>query len=82
MMGYSQLKLRELDSAEKSFLRLIELQPDSENGHPYLAEVYQRQEKFPLAMQHYENVLRIDPRNEAASRVLEALRAALGAHPN
>ena len=78
MMGYSQLKLRELDPAEKNFLRLIELQPDSENGHLYLAEVYQRQEKFPLAMQHYENVLRINPRNAAASRVLEALRAALG----
>ena len=78
MMGYSQLKLRELDPAEKNFLRLIELQPDSENGHLYLAEVYQRQEKFPLAMQHYENVLRINPRNAAASRVLDALRTALG----
>jgi arylsulfatase A-like enzyme len=78
MMGYSQLKLRELEPAEKNFLRLIELQPDSENGHLYLAEVYQRQEKFPLAMQHYENVLRINPRNAAASGVLDALRAALG----
>lgn len=78
MMGYAQLKLRELAPAEKSFSRLLELQPDSENGHLYLAEVYQRQEKFPLAMQHYENVLRINPRNEAASRVLEVLRNALG----
>lgn len=78
MMGYSQLKLRELEPAEKNFLQLIELQPDSENGHLYLAEVYQRQEKFPLAMQHYENVLRINPRNTAASGVLDALRAALG----
>ena len=82
MMGYSQLKLRELEPAEKNFLRLIELQPDSENGHLYLAEVYQRQEKFPLAMRHYENVLRINPRNAAASRVLDALRAALGSPPN
>jgi arylsulfatase A-like enzyme len=82
MMGYSQLKLRELGLAEKSFLRQLELQPESENGHLYLAEVYQRQEKFPLAMQHYENVLRINPRNEAALRVLEAMRAAFGSQPN
>ena len=82
MLGFSQLKLRELDLAEKNFLRLIELQPESENGHLYLAEVYQRQEKFALAMQHYEYVLRINPRNEAASRVLEALRAALDSPPN
>lgn len=78
MLGYSHLKLRELDLAEKIFLRLIELQPDSENGHLYLAEVYQRQEKFPMAMRHYETVLRINPRNETAYRVREALRAALG----
>ena len=54
------------------------MQPDSENGHLFLAEVYQRQEKFPLALMHYETVLRISPRNEPALRVVEALRAALG----
>ena len=78
MLGYCHLKLRELDLAEKNFLLLLDLQPDSENGHLFLAEVYQRQEKFPLALMHYETVLRINPRNEPALRVVEALRAALG----
>lgn len=81
MLGYSHLKLRELDLAEKSFRKQLELQPDSENGHLYLAEVYQRQERFPLAMQHYDIVLRINPRNEAALHVLTGLRSAFGAQP-
>lgn len=78
MMGFSHLKLRELDLAEQSFVKLLKLRPDSETGHLYLAEVYQRRGNFPLAMEHYQTVLQINPNNVLALQVLKALRDATG----
>jgi tetratricopeptide (TPR) repeat protein len=76
MAGFSYLKLRQFDKALEHFQRLLTLQPNSENGHLYMGEIFQRQMRFELAMRHYAEVLRINPGNSAARNALSALQSA------
>ena len=77
MLGFTYLKQRKLDLAEAEFKHLLKLRPDSETGHLFLGEVYQRQGNLPLAMQYYLTVQRLNPRNPSARDAIESIRQAL-----
>ena len=77
MAGFSYLKLQQFDKAALHFQRLIALQPDSENGHLFIGEIYQRQKQYGLAMRHYGEVLRINPGNTVARNAYMSLQQAV-----
>ena len=72
------LKLQQFDKASQHFQRLIALQPDSENGHLFMGEIYQRQKQYGLAMRHYGEVLRINPGNSMARAAYTAIQQSIG----
>lgn len=50
--------------AKKYLLQLIEKYPNSYKGHKILAELYEKNEKYELALEEYEKVYDLDPKDE------------------
>lgn len=59
--------------AKAKFKKLIQLHPDNELGHLYLAELCLKTQQEAEAKKQLEEVLRINPRNTSASSMLKSL---------
>ena len=58
-------------TAEEHFLQAVTLAPNDAHAHVALGRYYQRTKKHARAITELERALRIDPRNEDATRYLE-----------
>lgn len=61
--GTANLALNKLDEARADFKRVLELSPNSSNGHLNLARVELAARNHPLAMSLFEKALSIDQKN-------------------
>ncbi|MDX1622587.1 MAG: tetratricopeptide repeat protein [Gemmatimonadota bacterium] len=59
--GVNQLNAGQLDAAQQTLERAVELMPDAKEGHVALAATYRAQEKYDQAVAEYEKALEIDP---------------------
>ena len=50
--------------AKKYLLQLTEKYPNSSKGHKMLAELYENKEKYELALEEYEKVYELEPKNQ------------------
>ena len=50
--------------AKQYLLRLVEKYTDSYKGHKMLAELYEKNEKYELALEEYEKVYELNPKDE------------------
>lgn len=50
--------------AKKYLNQLIDRYPNSYKGHQILAEIYEKEEKYELALEEYEKVYDLNPKNE------------------
>lgn len=58
------LLLRKEEIAKKYLLQLVEKYPNSYKGHKMLAELYEKNEKYELALEEYEKVYELDQKNQ------------------
>lgn len=73
--GYQLLLAGDTQGALAVFKLATVLHPDSGNAHDSLAEAYEAARDKPLAIQHYQRALQLDPKNSNAVRHLKALGA-------
>lgn len=50
--------------AKKYLLQLVDKYPNSYKGHKMLAEIYERNEKYELALEEYDKVYELNPKDE------------------
>jgi serine/threonine-protein kinase len=75
--GAAHLALGDLHQAILDFLRYVELEPGSANGHHLLADAYRAQGELDLAAAEYASALELDPDFHFATvalAVVDALR--------
>lgn len=73
-LGCAAFKQGKLDSALTAFKRFCELDPSKAEGPRWVADVYAKQHKFPLAVMWYEKALKIDGNDTQAKTGLEAAK--------
>lgn len=73
-LGCAAFKQGKLDSALTAFKRFCELDPSKAEGPRWVADVYAKQHKFPLAAMWYEKALKIDGSDTQAKTGLEAAK--------
>lgn len=56
--------LKKEEIAKKYLLQLVEKYPHSYKGHKMLAELYEKNEKYELALEEYEKVYELDQKNQ------------------
>lgn len=61
--GVAEMRLGELEAAERDFRRVLELEPDEPNALMYLARVKQDQGSLPEAVELAEKAVEIAPRD-------------------
>ncbi len=72
------LNPRYRDEAERALLKAIELEPTKARTYLALGDLYRRAERFDDAVRMYDEVLRWDPANPAATERLSELGAGGG----
>ncbi|MEO8649986.1 MAG: FKBP-type peptidyl-prolyl cis-trans isomerase [Acidobacteriota bacterium] len=74
-LGYSLLRLKQMDNAIAVFKLIVEEYPNSANAYDSLGEAYLAAGQKQLAIESYEKALAIDPKFNSATKALEKLRA-------
>lgn len=64
LLSYSEIKLNHIDEAEKSLLKVLELEPNFHEAHYNLALVYIEQKDYTNAKIHAEKAVEINPTNK------------------
>lgn len=64
LLSYSEIKLNHLDEAEKSLLKVLELEPNFHEAHYNLALVYIEKNDYENAKLHAEKAVEINPNNK------------------
>lgn len=75
--GYQLLRAGDQQGAIAVLKLVTTLHPDSGNAHDSLAEAYETAKDKPLAIQHYQRALQLDPKNGNAAQHLKLLGAPL-----
>lgn len=75
--GYKLLRAGNTPGAIAIFKLTTTLHPDSGNAHDSLAEAYETAQDKPLAIQHYQRALKLNPKNGNAVEHLKSLGAPL-----
>ncbi|WP_175048221.1 tetratricopeptide repeat protein [Duganella vulcania] len=75
--GYQLLRAGDKQGAIAVFKLAAVLHPDSGNAHDSLAEAYEAAQDKPLAIQHYQRALELNPKNGNAVQHLKSLGAPL-----
>lgn len=65
LLGWIQLKLKELQAAEEAFAQSLELQPDLVDSYAGLGYVFFQKGDFRKALEFFKKGLAIDQKNEA-----------------
>ncbi len=68
-LGVAQLMAGDLEAAEKTFLRLAKLKPNTVSVHVNLASIYERTKRREEAIAHYEKIIAL---NKTPGSVKEA----------
>jgi tetratricopeptide (TPR) repeat protein len=74
--GCSAFKQGDFDFALQYFKRYCILEPEKAEGCRWVADIYLKQHKYPLAMMWYEKALKIDPKDAQAQKGLKDAREA------
>lgn len=64
MVSKIALLIGKEEVAKKYLLQLTEKYPNSSKGHKMLAELYENKEKYELALEEYEKVYELEPKNQ------------------
>jgi tetratricopeptide (TPR) repeat protein len=73
-LGYRLLGGNKIQDAVEIFKLNVEIHPDYANGYDSLGEAYMKAGNNELAIQNYQKSLELDPGNNNAKEMLEALR--------
>jgi CubicO group peptidase (beta-lactamase class C family) len=73
-IGYNYLSNGDLISAIKLFQLNVEKFPKSANAHDSLGEVYFTNKQYDLALQQYQKVLELEPKNGNAKKMIEKIK--------
>lgn len=73
-LGFCYLEMGMPELAMEQFARSLEINPSFVSARVNLAMAHQRAQRVDLAVSELENVLRLDPHNEAAGRWIRVLR--------
>ncbi len=65
LLSYSEIKLNHLDEAEKTLLKVLELDPKFHEAHYNLALVYLELQDYEKAKIHAEKAVEINPNNKS-----------------
>ncbi len=77
LMANGHFLLKEYDKCERNLLRAIELFPDYEDAHFFLAEFYKNQNRYEEAKIQYSKTLEINPKNRKALGSLNSITSKL-----
>jgi predicted metal-dependent HD superfamily phosphohydrolase len=71
------MNLEHLLNAERFFLRALVLDPEFDQAHLHLGDLYRGQEKHYMARFHYGRVLEVSTNARAVARAKDALEPTL-----
>ncbi|HOW59990.1 MAG TPA: tetratricopeptide repeat protein [Candidatus Omnitrophota bacterium] len=72
-IGHILIQLQQYDFAEKEFLMAISKDWNNVDCHQGLAVAYLGMQRFPEARKEFENILRIDPKNQKAKEMIRKI---------
>jgi tetratricopeptide (TPR) repeat protein len=73
-LGKSYAVLNDLESAEKNFLRVVQLSPAVDQGYMNLGFLYEIKGQIPTAIIYFEKAFSLNPRNTKVQAHLRILR--------
>ncbi|WP_416149726.1 tetratricopeptide repeat protein [Salipaludibacillus sp. HK11] len=78
--GFTALQIDDIDTAVKTFTRLLEMDPDYTSAYPYLARAYVAQKKLDEATETLEEGIKRDEFNEELYLEIAKLQFSKGNH--
>jgi tetratricopeptide (TPR) repeat protein len=76
LLGLGWFKLGDISLAERLFLRALDINPDSAEGHLHLGMAYREQGRAAEARTEWETALRLDPGGAVGTQASELLKKA------
>jgi hypothetical protein len=69
--------IREWDKAERVYLIILSMKPEEGKAHRQIALIYERNEKYGLALYHWKKYSEINPKDQEAIEHIQAIRKPL-----
>jgi adenylate cyclase len=69
ILGQAQYMAGDLPGAEESFLKRVEVNPETDSSRLYLASIYGHQERFEEAREMWESIFQVNPGYSLKDRV-------------